>query len=159
MPNFASIADKKLADVVKAPLPPAGHYKFIVTKHPEQTKRGIYEVVEFACKAVAPATDVDPEQLAKYGDVSKILLRKGFLFNTEDAVAFQQTENNLKRFLIDHLKCMDENGSFKQGFAASINCPFLCEVKWTPDKDNEGDFFANMGKTAPIGDEKIKLAA
>lgn len=157
MPSFSAIAEKKLSDVIKAPLPPAGHWKFIVNRMPEFRKQGIYEVWDFPSQAVEAAMtpegrviDVDADTIARYGDVKKINLRKSFMFNTEDAIAFQQTENNLKRFLIEHLKCADDTVGLKQAISMSLNCPYIGEIKWTPDKENEGEFFANIGKTAPL---------
>lgn len=157
MPSFSDIANKKLSDTVKAPLPPAGTYKGIIKKVPEVRNQGTqWEVVDFLIEA-QEARDVDTDSLegffAKSGsrNFSKIAVRKSFMFNKEDAVEFQKTENNLKRFLIDHLQCMSEDGSYKQGMAASLNCPVIFDIVWKPGTgDNADEFFANCGKTAPI---------
>lgn len=152
--NFASIATKKFEEIERAPLPPSGTYRFVVSKLPEVRDQGQWDVVDFTGTAVE-AMVVDPEALDAYlsgnqANIKKIVLRKSFMFDKQDAVAFQATENNLKRFLIDHLKCADESMSIKEGLNASLNCPFIGTVVHKQDKEDKEVFHANLTKTAPI---------
>lgn len=147
--NFASIAQKKFEEVERAPLAPSGTYRFIVTKLPEIRDQGQWDVVDYTCKAVE-ALVVDPDTLDKFGKIDKIVLRKSFMFDKTDAVAFQNTENNHKRFLQDHLKCADDSMSTSEGMNASVNCPFIGTVVHKQDKEDKEIFHANLTKTAPV---------
>lgn len=150
MPSFSDIANKKLGDIERPPLPPVGIWKFLCTKVTGPRDQGQWEVVDFHLRGVEPRDGVDVEDAATFGDPAKINLRKSFMFDKEDAVGFAQTEYNMRRFMIDHLKCCGEDDSIKQGMNAAVNCPVLGEIVLKPDKQEEGLFFANIGKTAPI---------
>lgn len=151
MPSFSDIASKKLGDIERPKLPPAGIYKGLVGKPLEVRKQGDkWEIVDVNLKAVEGRDGVDVEDLAKFGGAAKVLVRKSFMFDTEDEVAFGRAEWDLRRFLVDHLKCCSEDESLKQGMAAALNCPVLFEVVYKADKNEEGVFHANVGKTAPV---------
>lgn len=150
MPSFSDIANKKLGDIERPPLPPVGTWKMLVTKVTGPRDQGQWEVIDFHLRGIEPRGDVDANDAATFGDPGKINLRKSFMFDKEDAVGFLQTENNMKRFMVDHLRCATDDDSLKQGMNAAVNCPVLADISYKPDKNNEGEFFANVGKTAPL---------
>lgn len=150
--NFREIADKKLEDIERPALPPAGTYLWKVMKNEIRdvtSDKGSWEVVEFSVKAQAPTEDVDSDALAAYGNVANILNRVSFMFDKNDKAAFEQTQYQLKRFLVEHLKCASEDMSLSQGLAQSTNHQFLGTVVWKADKNDTELFHANIGKTAP----------
>lgn len=151
--NFREIADKKLEDIERPALPPAGTYLWRVTKAPEirdvSSDKGSWEVVEFPLKAVAPTEDVDTEALSAYGKVDNIINRVSFMFDKNDKAAFENTQYQLKRFLVEHLKCASEEMSLSEGMSASANAQCLGTIVWKADKNDSELFHANIGKTAP----------
>lgn len=152
MVDFASILNKKAADIEKPPLPPQGTYRFRVTAVPEskETASGEYDILTFNAQAVEAMDNVDMDDYK--GEVSGIRLRKAFLFNKNDEVAFQQTEYNLRRFLVDHLQVLDDNTSISEALNAAKNAEFLGDVTWRADNRDgmEGEFQAEIGRTAPV---------
>lgn len=158
MPSFADIGSKKQEDIVRPPLPPPGGWLFRVTK-PHETRLvnatdgsgRQWEAVEFQCRAVAPTADVDSDAAREYGDPGKIMNRVSFLFDKNDDVAFQRTENDLKRFLADHLKCWRDGMTLSEALAAAPNSEFIGTLKWVQDKKDNELYHANIDKTAPKG--------
>lgn len=156
MPNFADIGSKKQEDIVRPPLPPPGGWLFRITKPHDvrdvKSTKGDgreWEAVEFQCKGVAPTADVDSDAAREYGDAGKILQRVSFMFEKGDAVSFQNTENQLKRFLTDHVKCWQDGMSLSEAMAAAVNQEFIGEIKWVQDKNDSDLWHANIAKTAP----------
>lgn len=156
MPSFAEIGSKKQEDIVRPPLAPPGSYLFRITKPhdvrdvKESGGQGReWEAVEFQCRGVAPTADVDADAIREFGDVGKIMNRVSFMFDKNDQVAFQQTENNLKRFLADHVRCWKEGMSLSEALAAAVNSEFIGEIRWVQDKKDPDIWHANIGKTAP----------
>jgi hypothetical protein len=151
--NFASIADKKFTDVERPPNIPVGVYRCAVKKPPgiSNSNDGKWEIVDFPLQLIEPTEGVDLADLAAYGGLGpNAVVNKKFMFNTQDDAAFKRTEFDLKRFMIDHLKCAEESMSIKQGVNASLNAQCLVFVKWVADKDDPELFYSNAGKTAPI---------
>lgn len=153
MLDFNSIANTKVEDVKAVPLPPVGHYRWRVTKLPTirdfSGKDGTeYQSVDFAVQVVAPLEDVEPAEYA--GELTDIRQSLGFLFNKADETAFIRMQNNLKRFLLEHLQVGDESMSFKELFNASVNAQFVAPIQWTPNKNDPEQMNANIGRTAPL---------
>jgi hypothetical protein len=152
MPDFASIASKKIADVERPPLPPVGTYHLRVMKLPVSTKSGdeAWEFLRFNCKVVQPMENVDAADYP--GDLSNAILSKSFVFNSNDEAAFEQTLFNLKQFCVNHLKCADENMTVAEMINSTVNAEFLGDCKWSQDKrDESGETFnAEIGRTAPL---------
>lgn len=148
--NFADVASTKIADVEKPPLPPVGIYRFKVTKLPETktTPDEKWDILNFFVRAEEA---VDVEDIADYpGEVRNIMMTKSFLFDKNDEVSFAKTLNNVRTFLERHLKCADEGMSIAQALNAAVQQEFLGTVAWRPDKNNEGDFLADIKGTAPL---------
>lgn len=151
--NFNDIAKKRFEDIKKPPLPPIGTYRWQITKAPavETTKDGNWDIVSFPCQAVEAQGNVDTDDLQKFGKIDGIRLNKRFMFDKQDQTAFERTEYDLKRFLGDHVKCYTEGQSLGEGLAAAVNQQFQGDITHTPDKNNAENFFANLGRTAPLG--------
>lgn len=149
MPNFGDILTKKASEVEKPPLPPQGTYRFRITKVPESTESssGEYDILNFLCQAVEPMDNVDMDDYK--GEVTGIRLRKSFLFNKNDEGEFARTEYNLTQFLTAHLG-LDESLSMSELLNESKDAEFLGDVSWREDKRAEGEFQADIGRTAPV---------
>jgi hypothetical protein len=150
--DFRSVATKLVDDIQRPPLPPAGMYVFQITKLPkiDTTKDGKWDIVEYQVRGVGAHADVDEEELQKYGGAGKILSRVAFLFNKEDETEFKRAEYNHKRFLEEHVKCVNGGEQIMEAMNNSVNQQFLGEIKWTPDKNDPEVFHANIGRTAPV---------
>jgi hypothetical protein len=150
--NFNDILNKKADEIEKPPLPPQGTYRFTVTKVPEATESqsGEWDILNFQCQAVEAMDNVDMDDYK--GEVTGIRLRKTYMFNKSDEVAFQQTEYNLRTFLEKHLGVFEDGMSMGEALNASKGAQFLGEVTWREDKREgyEGDFQADIGRTAPV---------
>lgn len=158
MPSFADIGSKKQEDIVRPPLAPPGGWLFRITK-PHETRQvkstsgdgREWEAVEFQCRGIAPTADVDADAAREYGDPGKIMQRVSFMFDKNDEVAFQQTENQLKRFLVEHVQCWQPGMTLAEAMAAAVNGEFIGEIRWAQDKKDPDIWHANIGKTAPKG--------
>lgn len=150
--DFKSIANKKPTEIEKVPLPPVGTYEWQIMKVPDirdvKSDKGEWEAVEFSVRAVAPMDNVDMSDYK--GKLDSIMNRVSFMFDKNDEVNFQKTENRLKKFLQEHVKCWDDDMSLSEGLNAAVGGHFLGDLTWAPDKNSPGDFNANIGKTAPL---------
>lgn len=154
--DFNKALDVKASEVKAIPVPPIGHYVWQVTAIPSINDGDVWQNVEFQLQAVGvfeDANDVDPDDLKTFGKVTSIRNRKSFMFNkiegTEtDLITFQ---NQLKRFMIDHLKIEDgDSMSLRQLMNASVNKRFVGQLTHKPDKNDPETIRANVGRTAPL---------
>lgn len=151
--NFNEIANTKVEEVKKVPLPPAINYRWAVIKLP--TIRDFsgndgteYQSIDFTCRVVAPVDEFDPADYP--GEITSIVQTLSFLFDKSDEVAFTKVQNRLKRFLLEHLKVGDPSMSFKELFNESVNAQFIAPIVLRPSKNDPEDFNANIGNTAPL---------
>jgi len=149
MPDFSSILNKKAADIEKPPLPPQGTYRFTITKVPEfsEAASGDWDILNILVQAVEAMDNVDLDDYK--GEVTGIRLRKSFLFNKNDEVEFAKTEYNLRQFLENHVQVLEDEMSIREALNACKGAEFLGDVAWREDKRTEGDFQADIGRTAP----------
>lgn len=152
MPNFAEIASKKVEDVEQPPLLPVGSYRWRVMKIPEVSKSQdeAWEFLRVPCKVVEPLDNVD---LADYkGDPANAIMSVSFVFNTQDDVAFEQTEYRMRQFFEKHIGCVEKDATIAQMLNASVNGEFIGDVKWKQDKrDASGETMqAEISRTAPV---------
>jgi hypothetical protein len=156
--DFNKALDVKASEVKAVPVPPIGHYVWQVTAIPAISDGEEWQSVEFRLQAVSvfeDANDVDADELKVFGNVTSIRNRKSFMFNkitgTEtDLISFQ---NQIKRFMIDHLKIEDgDNMSLRQLMNASVNKRFVGQLTHKPDKNDQEVIRANVGRTAPLTD-------
>lgn len=153
MPNFNEIADQRVGDVERPALMPIGTYVWAVTKVPSRDtiSDGRFEVVDFMCKCVQAGEDADPDAIEEFGDITNVSMRHRFMFNTEDKNAFERSLFNLKRFLEEHLQIDGaEDMSINEALNASVNCHFLGEVGWRPDRNDPEIQYAEIRRTAPV---------
>ena len=151
MPDFNSIASKKIADVERPPLPPVGTYRWRVSKLPEQATVGSneeWDVVNFNVQALEALDNVDMSDYK--GDVSGIFSRLSFMFDKNDEAKFDQTLFRLRTFLEKHLKCAEEGMSVNEGLNASVAQEFLGDIAWRQDKNGPELFYAEIKRTAPV---------
>jgi hypothetical protein len=152
MPNFADIAAKRVDEVEQPPLPPVGTYRFRITKLPEVSKSQdeAWEFMRVPCKVVEALDNVDLEGYA--GDPQNILMSVSFVFNTQDEVAFEQTEWRMRQFFEKHVQCVEPDMTVAQMMNASVNGEFLGTIKWKQDKrDASGETMqAEIAGTAPV---------
>lgn len=153
--NFMDALDTNLADVERPPNLPIGNYIFMVTKYElgeRESDKGSWDTLDFQCQIVAPTADVDEDDLASYGDVTKRSLRHGFMFDRNDKASFDKTMFYVRRFLEDHLR-VDGAGkmTLKEALANCVNHQFMGTVKWRADaRDASGESkFDEIGRTAP----------
>ena len=150
--DFKSIASKKLEAVEKPPLPPVGTYRWVITKLPEirevSSEKGAWDAVEFQLKAVEAMDNVDMD--GYNGKIDSITQRLSFMFDKNDEANFQKTEYRFKKFLVEHVKCADESMALNEAMNASVNGQFLADIRWDPDKNNPGEYNANIAKTPPL---------
>jgi len=149
--DFKSIANTKLADVERPPLPPVGTYLWTIMKVPsiETLKGDDWDVVDFQLKALAPTEDVDADALTAYGDVTKIMQRHRFMFNKNDKTEFERTLFNLRRFCEVTVGSATPEMSVTEALNSTVNGQLLGTIVWKSDKNDAEIFHANIGRTAP----------
>lgn len=147
--NFADVANKKMDEIERPPLPPVGTYRWRITKLPEQTEVGKdneWDVVNFYVQAVEALDNVDMDDYK--GEVSGILNRVSFMFDKNDEAKFEQTLFRLRTFLEKHLGITAE--SVTEALNDSVGAEFLGDIAWRQDKNDEEMFYAEIRKTAPV---------
>jgi hypothetical protein len=155
--NFTESLDRKMEEVKRPPVLPLGHYIAAVKAHPdledfESSKTGVtYDRVTFQLSVVAAHDDVDPDELAEYGNVAGVPLRKTFLFSRseDDKANYERSRFQLRQFLEEHLG-MDAGMAFNEAFAACVNAQCLVELKHRPDPENPEVIYAEAGRTTAI---------
>ena len=153
MVNFASIANKKVADIERPPNMPIGTYHWVVSKIPIQGEvaGGKWETLDFMLKCLGPTEDVDPASLKTYGDVTKRTMRHRFMFSTEDEDKFLASEYRVKSYCFKHLMVEETPGmTFPEMLDASVNHQCLASIKWRPDPNDPEIIYDEIGKTAPV---------
>lgn len=154
MPSFSD-ALNRAAETIKRPPPlPVGHYVLQVTKMPDppeqmNSKVGVLEKLTIQCQSVSPHDDVDPDEIADYGNPAGVPLRLDFLFNTEDEAKFEGTLNRLKNFCAACGVNVEE-GSVSEWLTELPNAQFLGEVKHRPDPNDPDIIYTEVGRTAAL---------
>jgi hypothetical protein len=153
MVNFAAIANKKLADVERPPIPPLGMYRFIVTKPPqiEEIANGAYTQVTFISKALEAYENVDQEELKEFGGIGNVISSVKFLFDNNDTTKSGNTQFKLRQFIEKH--CAVEgvaDMTFGEAIAKAFNTQFDGEIKHRADKNDPEVKYAEIQRTAPI---------
>lgn len=155
MASFADIAKKKIEDVERPPLPPAGHYVFSVTKPATsdrkiESAKGSWECVDFSCTAVEAMEDVDQEELEKFGGPGGVRQTVTFMFPTEEEkqADFASTEFRLRQFL-EALGVSPEL-SLGEALGSVTGHQFVGLIGYRPDPQNKDIFYAEIKKTTAI---------
>lgn len=155
MAKFADALDRSLETIKRPPPLPIGHYVMRVTKMPDpaeamQGKDGTpYEKLTINVATVSASDDVDPDELAAYGNVGGVGMRVDFIFNGEDEMKFEGTLNRLKEFMA---KCgIDaDSGALGEKLAELPNAQFLGEVKHRFDPNDANVVYNEIGRTAAL---------
>lgn len=147
--NFADVANKRVDEIERPPLPPVGTYRWRITKLPEQTKVGQddqWDVVNFTVQAIEALDNVDMDDYK--GEVTGIVNRLSFMFDTTDEAKFEQTLFRLKTFLEKHLGLTSE--TVTEALNDSQGAEFLGDIRHRQDKNDPELFYAEISKTAPL---------
>lgn len=148
--NFADIANKKMADIERPPLPPVGTYRWKITKLPEITtsQNGDWDILTVMVQAQEALEDVDVG--AWPGDITNIRQSVRFMFNKQDEAEFNRTLDRVKTFFVKHVKCAGDDDEIKIALNNSVGQEFLGAIGWKQDKEDAEIFHANIGRTAPL---------
>lgn len=148
--NFADVANKKVADVERPPLPPVGTYRWSITKLPVVTTSGDgkWDILTIPIRALEALDDVDMSDYS--GEVSNITNQIKFMFNKEDEAEFEKSLYRVRTFFEKHVKCATEDDTIAQALNNSVNQQFLGSIAWQQDKNDPEMFYANVGRTAPL---------
>lgn len=150
MPNFSDILTRSAETIERPPLAPKGTYHMVVSGQAKKTERKEFEVIDFPMKAVRPTEEVDADDFKAWGGKpDSITVRKSFLFNTTDQIAFDQTLFAMKSWLTDHLS-LDPTLSIKELMNAAVNKQCLGVLDYRPDSSNPEILYYNLSKTAPF---------
>lgn len=152
MPKFSDLLDRKAEEIKRPPNLPEGHYIWQVMKHPELSERADkegnkLEVLTFTCACVAPSDDVDPDEVEAYGDVTKAVCRKDFLFNNGDDAGMARTEFQLRQFL--EALGLDLSKAIQELLVDSVNGQFTGELAHRPDKNDPEIVYQEIKRTFP----------
>lgn len=150
MPNFADIANKKVAEIERPPLPPVGTYRWSITKLPQITTSGDgkWDILTVPVRALGAEDDVDLGELK--GEVTNLTNTVKFMFNKEDEAEFEKSLYRARTFFEKHVQCASEDDTVGQMLNNSVNQQFLGSIAWTQDKNDPDIFYANIARTAPI---------
>ena len=153
MSRFESALDRNLDDIKRPPPPPIGSYVATVDKVPDMPREiegKPYEILDINAKLVSPMEDVDPDELAEFGNAAGYGVRVTFVFNTEDDTKFESTLNRLKIFL-GHCG-IDEGaaGTLKEALAMLPGTQFVAQISHRLDERNNEDVYAEVERTAAI---------
>jgi len=154
--RFSDALDRKMEDIQRPPNLPIGHYVWTVSKLPDMDEfegrsGDTFERLTFQLTCVSAHDDVDPDELAEYGNPAGAVQRKSFLFtnNPEEKANFERSMFNLKRFLHDHLG-LDSGLSLEEALANSVGQQCLGELKHRPDPNDPEIVYSEVGNTAAI---------
>lgn len=148
--SFSQIADKKIDEIERPPLPPVGTYRWKISKLPELTKSNDekWEILNISVTAVGAMDDVDTDEYK--GDIRNIQQSVRFMFNLEDEAEFEKTLFRVRTFFEKHVKSAEAGMTIPQAINASVGQEFLGTIAWRQDKQDADIFHANISRTAPL---------
>ena len=154
--NFTDSLNRKMEEVKRPPNLPTGHYVWQINKVPEQesfesSRTGTtFDRLTFQVSCVEAMDDVDPDDLAEYGNVAGTLNRKSFLFtqDPDEKAGFERSMFQLKRFL-EHCG-VEEDVTLEEGINNAVGNQFVGEVTHRPDPNDTEIIYAEIGRTAAV---------
>lgn len=157
MPRFSDSLDRKAEEIQRPPTLPVGHYVFQVKEAPEieefeSAKTGdTFERVQYLLTCIEASDDVDPDELNDYGNVQGATLRKTFLFNVSEGkeADYARSEFNLKRFLVEHCGC-SEDQTIAELLNDAVGNQVMAEVTHRPDPNDPEVVYAEIGRTTAV---------
>ncbi len=149
--------EAKKADIKRPPHPPAGHYRFVVSrKHTTRESRdGAWAFLEVPCKALAAQVDVDDRELDDYGaSVETINVRHTFIFNQSDDPdaerSNQQTSFQLQNFInLLGIEAEDDESLLSQ-LDRIEGMEFIGQLTIEPRKDNPEAMNVRISRTLSL---------
>ena len=155
MARFADALDRSMETIKRPPPLPLGHYIMTVPKMPSapeqmNSTKGDYEKLTINVQIVGASDDVDPDELADFGNVAGTPLRIDFIFNNDPAESqkFEGTLNRLKTFM-GHCGVDTSEGSLGEKLSELVGAQFLGEVKHRTDPNDPEIIYNEVGRTAP----------
>lgn len=142
--DFSKILQKQATEIEKPKPLPIGTFVCSNPKLPDFKGIGQNQTpaAEFSFVVIAPTEDVDPEQLAAYGDFKgKTIRHRMFL---SEAAEFRTKEEIVKVFNLD-----EAGKSLGQLFNETVNQQLLVTIKHTPTQDGT-DVFAEVEALASV---------
>lgn len=157
MARFSDALDRTMETIKRPPPLPLGHYIMSVVQAPSapeplNSQKGDYEKLTIQAKVHSAWDDVDPDELADYGNVMGTPMRIDFIFNNDPAeeAKFEGTMNRLKSFL-DHCGVSYTAGDrLGEKLAELTNAQFLAEVRHRVDPNDPEVVYNEIGRTAPV---------
>lgn len=154
--DFTKALDITTDKVERPPLPPTGHYVFEVHKQPTMSVVGAddsWDLVTFPMKAVELAdVDVDPDELKKFGGVKRVFTAHKFMFDksgSPDAAANNsRTLFYMTEFMCEHLG-VERGLSVRESIDRCVGKRCIADIRHNENKKNPGEYFAEIGRTAP----------
>lgn len=153
--NFLDTLDVTAEQIEKPPLMPQGPYIWVVHKAPDiNDDKDDWTIVEYQARCVGASEALDPdlvnEFVSRAGELKNQFNRVSFLFSKTDAGQAAKTDYQHRLWLENTLKCWLPGETKKQAMAKAVNCKFIGEVKWVPDKNTPDLYHTNIGRTAPV---------
>lgn len=149
--DFMSVLNTVASEVEK-PLPlPAGNYLLKVSKVPTEksSSNGDWMMIDFPVVPVEAQNDVDPDQLAEFGDLKSGAGRVSFMFPTADSEenARKRSLFQLKKFLQDTLMIeADPDATIKELMAKAVGHECLATAR---HRMVDGETFVDFINTMP----------
>lgn len=155
--NFLEALNTPVSDVEAPKLLPIGTYHWKITKAPIEGKIDTPDfkamTISFPVVPFAAEEDVDPDELAEFGDLKGGVNRVQFIFPTEDDRENDvlKAQNYLKDFLTETLM-LDTSGNptLKELMDKSPGSEFIAVVKWQPNKNRPDENFVNLSNMMPL---------
>lgn len=155
--NFLDALNTRVADIEKPALMPVGTYIWAIHKaHKETTsKDGKWSSVELPCVPKAPydnAEDVDPDELATYGDLKQGVNSIRFMFNNDPDASNERAKTlwSLRRFLVDTLRVEgDDDSTVKELLAKAVGCEFIAQAAHRADPERDA-VYVDVKGWAPL---------
>lgn len=154
--DFNKALNQKSGTITRAPTLPRGTYVCYIADLfnkvvDRKTRNGdSMTIFEFPVRVVEPREVVDPEELKKFGDVTKAApMKMSFLLIEGNDSGNQNTMYRLDQFLAEHLQAA--GSSLLEKMNNSKGCRFLAEVVWRADSNDPEVNYAEIKRTAPLG--------
>jgi len=143
MTSIVDLLSRKREDIKQPPLPPAGHYRFGITRKAQMrdSNDGAWIFLEIFCQAKAAQEDVDADELKEFGrPVETIRVRHSFVFNNagdEEANASNEdTAWRLQEFLNRLGLEADAEETQQEQLARIEGFEFIGQLTLQPDRKN-----------------------
>lgn len=153
MSNFADIANKKIEDVERPPLPPIGNYIMAISKPAAisevSSDKGHWDVVDYFLQGVQALEGVDEEALVAFDGAKGVRLTQRFMYprGEDQQASFAQTEFREATFVREHLGMSDVTLGEARG--TCVGMQVMVELGYRPGQRPD-EFYAEVKKTAPV---------